>query len=89
MTTVDEYQYDQYWYTTFGQDHTLFKVQACSDPHIILATAVGDFDNVYEVALGEDLLQLEIICENPYIHCNILAWIWYWGNYLISFCLSQ
>ena len=53
VTTMDDYQYDQYWYTTFGQDHTLFKVRACNDPHIILATAVNDMDNVYEVALGE------------------------------------
>ena len=67
VQTTKDYSYSQNWYSVRDEDHTIIRVMACADAHILLSNEQGTpGSNTYEVALGIGGNTDSVIRESPY-----------------------
>src|SRR5207248_541679 len=53
LFTPDDYRYQYYWKTTeYKNYHFYFRVRACNDVHVALASAMDHVQYQYEIVIG-------------------------------------
>jgi len=73
VTTIENYSYNQTWFSVLYVDHVVLKIKACRDAHILLSDAIGKGNNMYEAALGIIGNTKSVMRNGPYFENEVWA----------------
>ena len=72
-TTPNAYRYNHLWATVDDRSSLTFRVRACNDAHLALASVLGDTSyHTYEVVIGASSNQYSVI-RNMTLQNNLMA----------------